>query len=165
LLLACAFHGPAETVTLTISHPESDIRSIVIPAGGLTLADLPVGLSMVPFALSYFPTETSKHPWMYGCCTHDLPLLALSNVDDCVGPADEEWRGRDTVWICASSPGTLRLAELLLNAGCSWNTVRDYALEGDAGYRGVASMSAELRIFLPGSDGWIYESDDVPMVI
>jgi hypothetical protein len=98
------------------------------------------------------------------CCTHDLPLLALSNADDCVG-TDDEWRRRDTVWIRASSAGTLRLAELLLNAGCSWNPVRDYALDGDAGYRGVAPMSAELRIFLPGSDGWIYESDDVPMVI
>jgi hypothetical protein len=55
-----------------------------------------------------------------------------------------------------------RFAELLLNAGCSWNEVRDYALEGDAGYRGVGPMSTELRIFLPGSDGWIYPDDDVP---
>ena len=119
---------------------------------------------MAPFALRYFPKETEKHPWMYDCCTHYLPLLALSNVDDSVGQADEEWRGRDAVWIWASAPGTLRLAELLLNAGCSWNSVRDYALEGDAGYRSVAPMSAELRIFLPGSDGWAYEGEDVPMV-
>jgi hypothetical protein len=57
-----------------------------------------------------------------------------------------------------------RQAELLLSAGCSWNQVREYQLEGDAGYRGVASMSAELRIFLPGSDGWFYEGDDVSPV-
>jgi hypothetical protein len=25
-------------------------------------------------------------------------------------------------------------------------------------------MSAELRIFLPGSDGWIIDSEDVPVV-
>jgi hypothetical protein len=72
--------------------------------------------------------------------------------------------GRDTVRVWASSPGILRLAELLLNAGCSWNQVREYALEGDAGYRGVAPMSAELRIFLPGGDGWIYPGQDVPIV-
>ena len=54
------------------------------------------------------------------------------------------------------------LSELLLNAGCSWNEVRDYDLEGDAGYRAVGPMSAELTIFLPGSDGWIYPDDDVP---
>jgi hypothetical protein len=163
-LLACAFHGPAETITLTLSNPNSGIRNVVIPAGRLTIPDAPVGLSMVPFALRYFPTETEQYPWMYDCCTHNLPLLALTNVDDCVGPTEEDWQGRDTVSIWASNEGTLRLAELLLNAGCSWNPVRDYALEGDAGYRGVAPMSAELRIFLPGSDGWISESEDVPMV-
>src|SRR5258708_7393095 len=68
-LLACGFHGPAETTTLTIRHPESDIRRIIISAAGLQLADLPVGLSMKPFALRYFPTETKKHPWLYDCCT------------------------------------------------------------------------------------------------
>ena len=159
-LLSCAFHGPVEDTTLTIGHPDSDIRRIIIPAGKLTLADLPVGLSMAPFALLYFPTETEMHPWMHDCCAHDLPLLALSNADNCI-VTDEQWRGRDTIWISASSPGTIRLAELLLDAGCSWNKVRDYALEGAAGCRGVAPMSAELRIFLPGSDGWIYESEDV----
>src|SRR5260370_9162131 len=162
-LLSCAFHGPVEDTTLTIGHPDSDIRMILIPAGKLTLADLPFGISMVPFALRYSPGEPKRYPWMYDCCTHDLPLLALSNLDDCVG-GEEQWRGRDTVRIWASRPGTLRLAELLLDAGCSWNKVRDYALEGDAGYRGVAPMSAELRIFLPGSDGWIYDGEDVPPV-
>ena len=44
----------------------------------------------------------------------------------------------------------------------SSHEVREYALEGDAGDRGVGPMSAELRIFLPGSDGWIYAADDVP---
>jgi hypothetical protein len=50
---------------------------------------------------------------------------------------------------------TIRLAELLLNAGCSWNTVRAFDLEGEAGFSGVTSLSAELRIALPGSDLWI----------
>ena len=57
--------------------------------------------------------------------------------------------------------GAFRLAELLLNAGCSWNSVRECTLEGDAGYPGVAPMSAEL---LPASDGWIYGGGDVPIV-
>jgi hypothetical protein len=162
-LLACVFHGPGETTTLTISHPDSDIRRIIIPAGKLTPADLPFGLSMIPFAFRYTPGEPESHPWMYDSCTHDLPLLALSNEDDCVG-GDEQWRRRDTVRIWASSPGTMRLAELLLDVGCSANTIREYALEGDAGCRGVAPMSAELRIFLPGSDGWLYDGDDVSLV-
>jgi hypothetical protein len=91
-LLACAFHGPAKTTTLTISHPDSAIRRIIVRAGRLTLTDLPVGLSWTPFALRYFPAETEKHPWMYDCCTHDMPQLALSNADDSV-VTDDDWRG------------------------------------------------------------------------
>ena len=52
-LLACRFHGPAQTTTLTLRHPESDIRRIVITADEVTLADPPIGLSMKPFALDY----------------------------------------------------------------------------------------------------------------
>jgi hypothetical protein len=55
-----------------------------------------------------------------------------------------------------------RLADLLLNAGCSWNSVREYSLEGDAGCRGVGPMSAELWVFLPGSHGWFFSGEDVP---
>jgi hypothetical protein len=68
-----------------------------------------------------------------------------------------------TIWIEKFSRGEFRFAELLLNAGCSWNTVREYSLEGDAGYRGVAPMSAELRIFLPGSHAWGWEGDEIPI--
>jgi hypothetical protein len=75
-LLACAFHGPAETTTLTISHPDSDIRSIVIPAGGLTLTDLPVGLSMVPFALLYLPDRNEKASMDVRLLLHARPPAA-----------------------------------------------------------------------------------------
>lgn len=160
-LLATGFHGPTTEAALSITHPDSAIRRIIIRASELNLDDPPVGLSMAPFALRYYPTETNKHPWMYENDTRDLPVLALSNADDSVGVRDEDWSRRDTIWM-GTSFGTFRFAELLLNAGCSWNPVREYALEGDAGYRGVGPMSAELKIFLPGSDGWIYESDDIP---
>ena len=116
---------------------------------------------MKPFALSYFPLETKKHPWMYDCCTHDLPILGLTNEEDCVGESENDWNARDAIWILGAIYGTVRLAELLLNAGCSWNPVREYALEGDSGFRGVGPTSAELRIFLPGSDGYHFDEKDV----
>ena len=90
----------------------------------------------------------------------DLPVFALSNAEESIGTNEEDWANRDTIWM-APSGGTFRFAELLLNAGCSWNPVREYSLEGDAGYRGVGPMSAELTILLPGSHGWSY-GDDVP---
>jgi len=109
-LLSCGFHGPAQTTTLALSHPESDIRRIVVTADEVTLADPPTGLSMKPFALYYFVAENSI-------------------------ATDAQWRARDTVWIEEFSRGQFRFAELLLNAGCCWNTVREYSMEGDAGYR------------------------------
>jgi hypothetical protein len=163
-LLACGFHGPAETTTLTLSHPESDIRRIVVSAQVLELRDLPTGLSMKPFALRYFPAETERHPWLGGGCTHDLPRFALSNAEFSIAGTEKDWAERDTVWIPDFGPGEFRFAELLLNAGCLWNPVREYDLEGDAGYRSLAPRSAELGINLPGSFPWGYQGEDVPDV-
>jgi hypothetical protein len=160
-LLACAFHGPSENTILTLNNQKSEVQRIIIAADKRTLGDVPNGLSTVPFAFRYWPAETKRFPFVDDCCVHDLPLLALSNLDNSVGPTEEQWRSRESVWMWAGQTGTIRFAELLLNAGCSWNPVREYALEGDAGYRSVAPLSAELRIFLPGSDGWPYDGDNI----
>lgn len=75
------------------------------------------------------------------------------------GVFSARWRAQFSLFIESSAAGTIRLAELLLNAGCSWNTVREFELEGDAGFRGVAPLSAELRIVLPGSNVWLAHPD------
>jgi len=152
-LLACLFHRP-DRATIEFCHPSSQVRTLVFRSSRLDRDDPPVGLSLMPFAFRYYPGVTRKHPWWNEAQVDDLPLLALSNADDCI-VTDDEWRARDTVFIESSLLGTVRLAELLLNAGCSWNQVRDYELEGDAGFRGVAPMSAELRIVMPGSLAWL----------
>lgn len=105
-----------------------------------------------------FPGHVSKHPWLDVRDVHALPLLALTNLEEFV-ITDQQREARDTVFLDSSTAGTVRLAELLLNAGCSWNTVREFQLEGEAGFRGVAPLSAELRIALPGSDLWIAHPD------
>lgn len=110
-------------------------------------------LSTKPISFSYFPSLTTKHPWVAISDPHDLPLLALSNEDEAVY-AEDDWQHRDVVFVESSPLGTARLAELLLNAGCTWNQTREYELEGEAGFRGVAPLSAEVQIFLPGSDYW-----------
>jgi len=150
-LLACAFHDPEQSV-LELGNAATEVRRIVYRARW-PADDPPVGLVQRPVTFRYFPSLTKKHPWLNERDLSSLPLLALSNETESV-LSDEEWRQRDTVFIESSSAGTVRLAELLLNAGCSWNQVREYELEGDAGFRGVAPMSAELRLLLPGSDHW-----------
>ena len=150
-LLACAFHDPEQSV-LELSSSWSEVRRIVYRARW-PHDDPPVGLVQRPSTFRYFPAVTKKHPWLWENDTSSLPLLALSNKTECV-LTDDEWRARDTVFIESTIVGTVRLAELLLNASCTWNNVREYELEGDAGFRGVAPMSAELRLLLPGSDHW-----------
>jgi len=150
-LLACAFHDPEHCV-LELGSEWSEVRAIVYRARWPE-DDPPVGLVQRPATFRYFPSVTKKHPWLHEHDLASLPLLALSNTNETI-LSDEEWRQRDTVFIESTTAGTVRLAELLLNAGCSWNKVREYELEGDAGFRGVAPMSAELRLLLPGSDHW-----------
>ncbi len=150
-LLACVFHEPERTILELPAH--SDIRRIIYRSSKYEPDGPPLGLALKPATFRYFPDITEKHPWLAEREPHNLPLLALSNLEDLVC-TDAEWQARDTVFIESSYTGTVRLAELLLNAGCSWNDVLEYDLEGDAGFRGVARMSAELRIILPGSFSW-----------
>lgn len=160
-LLAAGFHGPRKVTTLSLTNPFSRIRRIRIPEAEFRLDHPPVGLTMKPFALNYYPSETAKHPWLHEANISNLPVLGLGDAEDS-GPVNEEqWAKRDTVWI-PPDVGLFRLAELLLNAGCVGNPVREYQLEGDAGFRGVGQLSAELRIFLPGCHGWLFSGDDVP---
>ncbi len=151
-MLACVFHAP-EAVTLELPA-SSDIRRIIYRSRHGRRDSPPAGLHQKPVTFSYFPEKVSRHPWLWEPDLNSLPLLALSSLDE--SPTTlHDWETRDTVFLESSAVGTVRLAELLLNAGCSWNTVRDFELEGDAGFRGVARMSAELRIILPGSHAWL----------
>ena len=153
-LLACAFHEP-ESVALELPAV-SDIRRLIYRSR--VRGSAPVGLRQTPTTFRYFPTRVCKHPWTGEADLNELPLLALSNLDE-TPASSQQWDTRDTVFVESSCAGTVRLAELLLNAGCSWNTTREFELEGDAGFRGVAPLSAELRVVLPGSDAWVAHPD------
>jgi len=151
-LLACALHDPVEArLELPLA---SDVRRFVYRSPTRNGAEVPVGLSQRAQTFRYFPSQERKHPWLGEADARTLPLLALSTSDESpLTPSD--WEHRDTVFVEGSAAGTVRLAELLLNAGCSWNLVREFDLEGDAGFRGVAPMSAELQIALPDSFRWL----------
>lgn len=150
-LLACAFHDPESSV-LRIRSEWSEVQRLVYRARWPE-DDPPLGLVQRPASFRYVPSASKKHPWLQESDPASLPLLALSNENEVV-LSDDEWHARDTVFVESGAVGTVRLAELLLNASCPGNTVREYELESDAGFRGVAPMSAELRLLLPGSDHW-----------
>jgi hypothetical protein len=74
-------------------------------------------------------------------------------MQDC-STTEEDWENRDTVIGFGNDEGSVRLAELLLNASTPQNQVDQYDLEGEAGFRGVGELSAGVTLFLPGSPGW-----------
>ena len=61
---------------------------------------------------------------------------------------------RDTVIGFGNDKASVRLAELLLNAGLPQSQVVEYQLEDEGGFRGVGIHSAEATFYLPGSLGW-----------
>ena len=68
---------------------------------------------------------------------------------------DEDWDARDTVVGFGSAEGTAQLAALLLDIGNPRCVPDEFQLEGESGFRGVAPLSAEVSLWLPGSVGWM----------
>jgi len=162
-LVACILHRPGRS-ELFLSHPLSAIRRIVVSEGPVDAADPPFGLTSVPSLFRYNFEPVARHPWSrepVPIC--DLPLLALTNEADLI-ISEQDWATRNTLLIASTTAGNVRLAELLLNAGSRLNPEVEFELEGDAGFRGVAPMSAEVLLVLPGSIAWLHDDllDVVP---
>lgn len=91
----------------------------------------------------------------------ELPFFEFTNEDNCIA-TDEEWANRDTIYLSGTLAGTVRFAELLLNAGWQENTQLEIDLECEAGFRGVAPGSSEMKLVLPGSFPWPYNASEIP---
>lgn len=154
LILAVVFQPDVPGVDLELTHPASDIRHLCITYEHPNLNDVPPGYTTRPYALNYYPDEAASHPWASrGLAPSELPCFWLTNEQEFM-PTEEDWARRDTVKGFGTDTGSVRFAALLLNLGCPQNAAREYALEGDAGVRGVGTMSAEARFILPGSVAW-----------
>jgi hypothetical protein len=112
------------------------------------------GYTVKPHSFRYQFEEVSKHPWKRETLDlRDLPCFWLTKRQASV-VTDEDWQSRDTLIGFGSAVGSIRFAELLLNASDSQNRVDEYNLEGPWGIYGVGRYSAEVKLFLPGSQGW-----------
>jgi len=147
------FSPPATTATLHLTHSETWVTTLTIEYEEPTLSNPPVGYSSKPVAFHYFPEVTHRHPWLHlGLAPADLPVFSLTNQnDDAATP--EDFAARDRVRLGGSDRSMALWAELLLNAGCSFNETLEYQLESDAGFRGVGPASSEMQILLPGWEG------------
>jgi len=141
-----------ESVTVHLTSSHSEIRSLSI----LQPPDLDhrTGLEVHPTRFHYSMSEIAKHPWTaYPPAPDELPWFKLTNAEDFV-VTDEHWATRDRLHGFGSALGSARFARLLLDLSRPANGTFEVALECEAGFRGVAPASAEVRLWLPGGDFW-----------
>jgi hypothetical protein len=139
-------------VSIRLTSPSSPIKALIIQAP--SAEDSGTGLQLVATGLVYGVTAVTRHPWVCGDLSpHELPWIKLTNMQDLV-ITDEQRAQRDCVHGFGSLLGSARFARLLLDFSRPTNQTLEVALESEAGFRGVAPASAELRLWLPGADYW-----------
>jgi hypothetical protein len=151
LVLASLFARPGASTDLGLTHPASEIRTLRLRTPDTRWAVL----ALAPLRYDYRPQQQREHPW-YGDGVNpaDLPACYLTDHEEIGGVTDADWAGRDTVVGFGNLHGIARFGQFLLDIGEPFHGGDEYHLEGEAGFRGVAPMSAELTIWLPGSIGW-----------
>jgi hypothetical protein len=156
LILAVAFHTLPEAVEIQLTHPASAIKRLIVESPFAPPYDICSGYNRRPYVFSYWPAATTRYPWSDDPLTPvELPCFYLTEYESVAGlTIDEEWANRDTVRGFGTDVGSVRLAELLLNASQPDNPVDEYVFEGDGGIRKVGYLSAEAKLKLPGSMGW-----------
>lgn len=118
------------------------------------LFDSDTGIELSPARFHYELSPVDRHPWIERPPAPDeLPRFKLTNAEDFV--ATEEHRAeRDCIHGFGSLLGSARFVRLLLDISRPSNQTCEVALECEAGFRGVAPASAEIRLWLPGGDYW-----------
>lgn len=135
LLLATVFH--ATGIELAFTHEGSEIKSLVLEKPWIM--SRPSHYETRPDRFTYWPSERDRHPWT-DADPEDMPRL---NFAEGGGIADS-----------SSDRGRVLLGGLLLDAGRAEAKLDEYHLEGECGFRGAGPGSAEVSLWLPGSDGW-----------
>ena len=153
LVLSTLLHGGSSR--LELRRPESEAKQLIVEFEHPAASDPPVGLSLTPFAVRYFPADEARHPWKDSVADpYDLPWFEFTNQNR-MAVSEEQHNTRDTVIISGTVGGLARYGELLLNAGRPEAQCAEFNLEGEAGgFRGVAPGGAEVRLWLPGSIVW-----------
>jgi hypothetical protein len=150
LVLAVLLHPDPATVEIQLTSEHSHIKQLRVR---YEHADPSIRYFATPSVFRYWPSEVRRHlrPPPYPD-PHDLPELRLTSSDE-LGPPDQKWDERDTVVGFGRERGTVSFAEMLLDLGLDANTNELY-LESNAGWGGLAPLSAEASLVLPGSDVW-----------
>ena len=111
------------------------------------------------------PTEPNRAQTVcsVGTDAWDLPGVNLTRSDGFPQMTEAEWQDRDLLIGLGGIRGTVRMGQLMLDAGRNIDPRDEYELEGEIGFRGVSPGSCELRIWLPGSIAWGAWQPEVPL--
>jgi len=109
LILAVVFHEMPARVHMALTHPNSSIKHLVVE-----FAYLPEdhgGYLTRPYAFSYTPQETERHPYpwynrSWSWRLSDLPVFVLTNQEDLI-MTPQDWERRDTVRGCGSDAASI----------------------------------------------------------
>jgi hypothetical protein len=152
-ILSVMLHERPECRVL-LTHPRSEIKTLVVRSDHALVHDQRTGVLLTPKEYRYEMFEVARHPWIEdGVPPEDLPWFKLTNSDDMI-VTEEQRSARDVIHGFGSLVGSSRFAHLLLDVGQRGSRTVEVALEGEAGFRGVAPASCEVRLWLPGGDYW-----------
>ena len=148
-MLAAAFQAKDLWITLTNEVTEYPYLS-VLGSEMLSFGRTTSRIALKEFI--YEPRKRSRHPFFADRLT-EFPAFHLKCSDRETPPTDI-WEARDTVEVFGRLEPSLLLAELLLDIARQSNTENEFVLEGPAGFQGVDALSAEVRLWLPGANGY-----------
>lgn len=156
LILAVVFHPEPAEVRLQLTHPASEVTTLIVACEGQPFDRWLGTLRTQAVSFTCLPGEVRRFPWSDQPLSPDeLPRFCLrSDPSRRYSSHDEERRERDIVAGFGSDRGCVRLAEVLLNLSRPENTEPEIRLESEAGWRGVGRNSNEARFVRPGNIMW-----------
>lgn len=148
VIVACMLESRG--MELEILHPDSGVRLLRIDTEWFEQLHEGAGLEVQPVGLQYMPDEElDEYPFSYPSVYRDfLPKLRIANRLDDLATIGED-KPRDCVIVDGNLQGTAQLAHLLLDLGQEGNRQAMVTLECEAGSRGVAPWSHEVRFYVP----------------
>ena len=156
LFFAKVFHPIPIEVELRLTHPRSEVRKLILDYSQRDGSWMSIPrYNVIPRSYDYGPEPLQRFPLSHISLNHRfLPIFALTNEEHMLGEHDEEWRARDVVRCAGTDSGNLLFADVLLKLSRPEEPLLEVGLESEVGYGGVGPGSAEVYLYLPGSQGW-----------
>lgn len=146
VVFSALFADSGSKVEISLTHPASDVQvlRLITPEHGMRLR-------VQPTSYEYWPSDHDKHPWIHESTDGwGLPWVNLTRSEGFTRLSEDEWQDRDLVIGFGGIHGTIRMGQLLLDAGRDNDARDEYEMEGEIGFRGVPRAAANSGSGCPG---------------